>query len=83
MNNLIDILENNNYESTINEEKYIYIFINKNNSREEIRLYYKNDVWYLSFPMKNSIYNYKTLFTSKNGMLKYFKDKLDYMFENY
>lgn len=79
MNNIIDIIENNNYETkVISNDKYI--FVNRENNCQEIRVYYKNHVYNVSFPIKNSIYNYKTFFTSKSECRKYLHQMLEYMF---
>ena len=59
MNHIISIIENNNYEiKEMGNDKYI--FVNRENNYDEIRIYLKDDVYNVSFPMKNSVYNYKT-----------------------
>ena len=79
MNNIIDIIENNNYETKeMGNDKYI--FVNREDNCKEIRVYYKNNVYNVSFPIKNSIYNYKTVFTSKSECREYLRQILEYMF---
>ena len=79
MNRIISIIENNNYEiKEMGNNKYI--FVNKKNNYDEIRIYLKDDVYNVSFPIKNSIYNYKTIFTSKNECKEYLRQILEYMF---
>ena len=79
MNNIISIIENNNYETKlISNDKYI--FVNKENNCEEIQIYFKDHVYNVSFPIKNSNYNYKTFFTSKSECREYLRQILEYMF---
>ena len=79
MNKIISIIENNNYDTKlISNDKYI--FVNKEDNCKEIRIYYNNDVYDVSFPIKNSIYNYKTFFKSKSECREYLRQILEYMF---
>ena len=79
MNNIIEIIENNNYETKeMGNDKYI--FVNREDNYKEIRVYYKNYVYNVSLPIKNSIYNYKTIFTSKSECKKYLHQMLEYLF---
>ena len=79
MNNIICIIENNNYKTKeISDNKYI--FVNKENNCEEIQIYLKDYMYYVSFPLKNSDYNYKTSFTSQEGCREYMRQILEYMF---
>ena len=79
MNNIIDIIENNNYKAkSIVSDKYI--FVNKENDCEEIRIYFKDGLYNVSFPMKNNNYNYKTHFTSESECREYVRQILEYLF---
>jgi hypothetical protein len=95
MNNIIDIIENNNYYLKLNckingemnnktkkeiNTKTKYIFVNYDDERKEIRLYYKDYVWHFTFPLKNSEYNYKTIFTSESECREYIRQILEYIF---
>ena len=79
MNIIIGIIENNNYKSKLisNNE---YIFVNKENECDEINIYYKDYLWNVSFPIKNSNYNYKTVFKTENQCREYLRQILEYMF---
>ena len=76
---IISIIENNNYEKKITSNNK-YIFVNRENNTEQIKIYYENHKWYFSFPIRHSNYNYKTCFEKESNCREYIRQILEYLF---
>lgn len=61
------------YQELINKNNYI-CYVKKNKLIDQITIENKNNEYHLSFPMRNSNFNYKTTFKTLNKLNDYVKN---------